>query len=164
MSCKKPQQCTLLHHNFFFVKMCTTWSLRARYWYGIAIDPGPGSGTRLQGFWREIQTAVLSEWKNADMIAAPQAQRSPFSYYPSPLSFSLLLGEQKQATLEQTVPVSPSLSPLAKQNKRRNSFSSLDVLSRTTKNGQSPSPAVVPECGERAFSGSPLLRQILTGE
>ena len=101
---------------------------------------------------------LYSSWM---MIAAPQRSHSP--YCPSPLSLSLLLEEQKAALQEQTVPISPSLSPLEK-SKTKNPIIPQDVLVRTTRNRHSPSPALVPDCGERAFSGSPLLRQILTGE
>lgn len=101
------------------------------------------------------------------MIAAPQRSNSPFLHCPSPLSFSLVLAEHRAAVQNQTVPISPSLSPLAPQTRQRsNSAQSLSAVSgpnRTLTNRHSPSPALVPEYSERISSGSPLLRHILTG-
>lgn len=98
------------------------------------------------------------------MLAAPQRSRSPlFSHCPSPLSLSLFLGEQRAATCDQTVPISPTLSPLAQRNRSTTSLEVISVSNRTAGIRHSPSPALVPECNDRMFSGSPLLRQILTG-
>lgn len=114
----------------------------------------------------KFRTAGL-ERRLRRMIAAPQRSNSPFLHCPSPLSFSLVLAEHRAAVQNQTVPISPSLSPLAPQTRQRsNSAQSLSAVSgpsRTLTNRHSPSPALVPEYSERISSGSPLLRHILTG-
>jgi hypothetical protein len=87
------------------------------------------------------------------------AQHSPFhSLQPSPLTISMVLGEQRAAVQNQAVPASPNLSPLAPAPEARSISQAMPVSSGAV-SGKSPSPAVVP-----VFSGSPLLRQILKGK
>ena len=96
------------------------------------------------------------------MVAAPQLSSSPVF---SPLTFSLLLGEYKAEKQYQTVPTSPSLSPLqAKKVSLENGSAHLHFLPNTSgpiraANRDSPVPALVPS---GVASSSPLQRQMLT--
>ena len=91
------------------------------------------------------------------MLATPRNQSPLFFQFPSPYSNSLGFFLEQQR-LNQQVPGSPSLSPLA-----TTVHNTLNTLARVP-SGSSPGIGVPEAADNKVYSGSPLLKQILKGK